>query len=80
MSNFTRLGGLLIVGLLSNYNVRSADAQQMYWTDVGSSTIQRANLDGSEVHDLVTRGVILPVGIALDASGGKMGYEPCHLE
>ncbi len=44
MSNFKRLGSLLVVGLLSKYNVRSADAQQMYRTDVGSSTIQRAIL------------------------------------
>ena len=72
MSNFKILGGLLVVGLLLNYNVRSADAQQMYWTDVGSSRIQRANLDGSEVEDLVTTSVILPVGIALDVPGGKM--------
>ncbi len=72
MSNFKLLGGLLVVGLLSNYHLRSADAQQMYWTDVGSSRIQRANLDGTEVEDLVTSGVILPVGIALDVPGAKM--------
>ena len=55
MSNFKLLAGLLVAGLLSNYNIRSADAQQMYWTDVGSSTIQRANLDGSEVEETDSR-------------------------
>lgn len=44
----------------------------MYWTDVGTDKIQRSNLDGSDVEDLVT-GLTHPVGIALDVTaGGKM--------
>ena len=44
----------------------------MYWTDLGTDKIQRANLDGSQVEDLVTTGLISPVGIALDPGAGKM--------
>ena len=45
---------------------------KMYWTDVGTSKIQRANLDGSGLEDLVTTGVKLPVRIALDLARGKI--------
>ena len=46
----------------------------MYWTDWTTDKIQRSNLDGSGVEDLVTRndGFSSPRGIALDAAGGKM--------
>ena len=44
----------------------------IYWTDYGTDKIQRANLDGSNVQDLVTSGLTTPVGIALDIAGGKM--------
>ena len=40
----------------------------MYWTDAGTDKIQRANLNGSRVEDLVT-GLDGPWGIALDGSG-----------
>ena len=44
----------------------------LYWTDFGSDRIQRADLDGANVEDLVTRGLDAPVGLALDVSAGKM--------
>ena len=44
----------------------------MYWTDSGTGKIQRANLDGSGVEDLVTTGLTAPRGIALDPRAGKM--------
>ncbi len=37
---------------------------KMYWTDSATDKIQRANLDGSHVEDLVT-GLDLPLGIAV---------------
>ena len=46
---------------------------QMYWTDRGTSKIQRATLDGSgveSVEDLITGG--WPIGLALDVAGGHM--------
>jgi hypothetical protein len=46
-------------------------AGKMHWTDAGTAKIQRANLDGTGVEDLVT-GVLGPHGIALDVAGGKM--------
>ena len=46
--------------------------QKMYWTDFGTDKIQRANLDGSNVEDLVTTGLSGPRGIALDLANGKM--------
>ena len=48
------------------------DAPPIYWTDTGTHKIQRANLDGSNIEDLVTQGVSWPDGIALDVVGGKM--------
>lgn len=44
------------------------NAGKMYWTDEGTNKIQRANLDGSGVEDLVTA---IPRGIALDLGAGK---------
>ena len=44
----------------------------IYWTDWGTDKIQRSNLDGSNVEDLVTTGLENPYGIALDVAGGKM--------
>ena len=46
----------------------------MYWTDWGTEKIQRANLDGTNVQDLVTRsnGLRNPNGIALDLTDQKM--------
>ena len=45
---------------------------KMYWTDRGTDKIQRANLNGSNVEDLLTSGLDRPTGLALDMSGGKM--------
>ena len=52
--------------------VSPAGASKLYWTDAGASGIQRANLDGSQVDDLVTSGLGSPTGLAVDLSGGKM--------
>ena len=50
------------------------DAGKMYWTDQTTAKIQRANLNGSGVEDLVTRssGLGNPDGLALDVGAGKM--------
>ena len=37
----------------------------MYWVDYWAGTIQRANLDGSDVEDLVTERQSFPNAIAL---------------
>ncbi|MCH8960289.1 MAG: hypothetical protein IH820_02975 [Bacteroidetes bacterium] len=51
---------------------------KMYWIDAGADKIQRANLDGSGVEDLIVAVVADPFWMALDAAGGKMywGADP----
>jgi hypothetical protein len=44
----------------------------MYWTDLGISKIQRVNLDGTGLRDLVATNRRFPRGIALDEAGGKI--------
>ncbi len=44
---------------------------KMYWTDRGLGTIQRANLDGSQIEILVS-GLTSIWSFALDEAGGKM--------
>ena len=69
----TRLCVSLLLGLCVLCAGQRANAQTIYWTDIGSGTIQRLDLDGGAgVDDLVTSGVITPVDIALDLAGGKM--------
>lgn len=41
-------------------------ADKMYWVDTGTEKIQRANLDGTNVEDLVTTGLMNLAGIAVD--------------
>ncbi len=54
------------------------DAGKMYWTAPATTKhrpkIQRANLDGTQVEDLVTliTGIDVPLGLALDLGAGKM--------
>ena len=51
----------------------AAGTSNVYWTDWGTDKIQRANLDGSNVVDLVTGGGLDgPDGLALDMAGGKV--------
>ena len=47
-------------------------SRKMYWTDVLTDKIQRANLDGSNVEDLITTGLERTLDIALDVASGKM--------
>jgi hypothetical protein len=53
------------------------DGGKMYWTTIRTDKIQRANLDGSNVQDLVNQlhtlgGIAFLAGIALDVDGDKM--------
>jgi len=49
-----------------------ADGGKIYWTDTSADKIQRANLDGTGVEDLVATGLSSPYDIALDVTGGKI--------
>ena len=71
----TLISFVIVVFLLPTLNVTTSVAQDsavyMYWTDGTTNKIQRANLDGTNVQDLIT-GLVRPIGIALDLAGGKM--------
>ena len=43
----------------------------IYWTDLKEKKIQRANLDGTNVQDVVT-GLVRPQDIAVDVKHGKL--------
>ena len=45
---------------------------KIYWSDWGTDRIQRSNLDGSEIEDLVATGLNEPYGLALDLGEGKI--------
>lgn len=45
---------------------------KMYWAESGSKRIRCANLDGSNVEDLVTTGLSFPADIQLDLANGKL--------
>ena len=47
-------------------------APPILWTDRGADKIQRVNLDGTSVEDLITIDIGILGGIALDVAGGKM--------
>ncbi len=49
-----------------------AQAQNIYWTDSDGRSIRRADLDGTNIEELVTRTPGFPAGIALDLSAGRM--------
>ena len=62
---------IAILALTFSFGVPAVNAQKMYWPDVSTGKIQRANLDGSDVEDVVT-GLNAPFGVALDVPGGKV--------
>ena len=59
-------------------------AGKIYWTNTfhedeqGNDKIQRANLDGSQIEDLVTSGLEWPIGISLDVAASKMYWADTH--
>ena len=57
-----------VAGLAAFVLVNPEDAAatpKMYWADDTTAKIQRANLDGSSVENLVTTGLSGPFGIAI---------------
>ena len=63
---FLRFGVFLLMCLTLPLNTT---AQKMYWTDEATGKIQRANIDGSNIEDLVTSpDWIKPEAIALDVA------------
>ena len=52
----------------------TSSPKKMYWIVPGTHKIQRANLDGTNVEDLVATGPTNYAGIALDVAEGKMYF------
>lgn len=52
-------------------NVHASSAAKLYWTSRTTGSIQRANLDGSEVENIVT-GLIGNYGLAVDSAHGSL--------
>ena len=75
---FVSMIALLILGVLGNLSYGDTDPAQIYWTNDDTDTIQRANLGGSNVQDIVTDGY--PDGIALDIVGKKMYWTDSILD
>lgn len=49
--------------------------RKIYWTDYETLKIQRSNMDGSDVEDIVAYGMAVPYGMAIDTtSEPKMIY------
>ena len=60
-------------GVLEVYTLTIPYRSRMYWTNAGSrDRIQRADIDGSNLENLVTTGLSQPIDLALDVVGGKM--------
>ena len=51
---------------------RQALAQKMYWADESVDKIQRANLDGTSVEDIITTGLARTRYVVVDSAGGKI--------
>ena len=62
------------VTVSSDFVYTPSSFSRIYWTDGEAGTIQRANLDGSNIETLVTETGAFPqlAGLALDVAGGKM--------
>lgn len=64
---------ILVADLLNPSGIAlDTAAGKLYWTDIGTRKIQRANPDGTGVEDVITSSVVAPVRIALDLSAGKI--------
>ena len=44
-------------------------AERLYWVDAGTDKIQRADLDGSNVEDLIITGLSSPTDLAAGCGG-----------
>ena len=60
--------------------ISEAVQNKMYWIEQVSDKVRCANLDGSNVQDLVTIGLNSPYGIALDVSSGKVYWTDWEID
>jgi sugar lactone lactonase YvrE len=74
VSGVDKVGGLVgrNSGNITNCYSAAKILEKMYWVDGILAKIQRANLDGTNVEDVVTSVLSDPLSIALDTAAGKM--------
>jgi low density lipoprotein receptor-related protein 5/6 len=53
---------------------------KMYWAEISYDKIRGANLDSSEIQDLVTSGISAVTGIDVDPYGGKLYFTDFHMD
>ena len=74
----THIPALLNRGINVSYeyqtlsNIVDPKSPTIYWTDNSTDKLQCANLDGSKIQDIITTGLNIPYGIALDLTEGKI--------
>ena len=73
-ANFDGTGLHAVVSGLGAPNAVALDltGDKIYWDDIVTNKIQRSNLDGSDVEELVTTNLTGPRGLALDLIGDKV--------
>lgn len=77
LEQYRRFGFLLALpGVLVLGSFSQAVAQKIYWSDLINEKIQRANLDGSEIEDVVATGE-RPCFLALDLAAEKIYWSAC---
>ncbi|MCH7797809.1 MAG: right-handed parallel beta-helix repeat-containing protein [Planctomycetes bacterium] len=79
-SSLARAPGLLLVLTAALFVPRQALAQKMYWADSTDDKIQRANLDGTSVENVITAGLTAASYIAIDRAGGKIYWTDAGLD
>src|ERR671931_505425 len=63
---------VLAVGLGGMGQWEAVAGGMLYWTDLGIGKIQRVNLDGTGLRDLIATDLRIPRSIAVDAAGSKI--------
>lgn len=62
----------LLLSVSCFFTVSQVFAQKVYWSDNGSKKVQRSNLDGTGIEDILESFVTSPVAVALDLTAGKI--------
>lgn len=63
---------LVVITFGLGFGIPSASAQPIYWTEYGNGRILRADVSAPGEADEIASGLTAPLGLALDAIGGKL--------